>query len=83
MVRRKVIAANGLSDIAETLIVSSAEDVVVNVRQPDGRLRAALLGSVRPLIVFLDDPARSALYSDCSSHLLGREPPFGPSPEAA
>ncbi len=56
------ILANTLDAIAETVIVSEADDIVVAVRQPDARLRKALLASVKPMVVFLDDPTRSALY---------------------
>lgn len=56
-----VLFANALDDIAETVIMSNADDLVVSIRQPDARLRRALLASVKPMVVFLDDPARSAL----------------------
>lgn len=57
----KLIAANKLDDIAEAVIVSETENLVVSIRQPDARLRRALLASAKPMIVFLDDPVRSAL----------------------
>jgi len=57
----KVIVADKLDDIAETVIVSDVEDLVVAVRQPDARLRRAMLASVKPMVVFLDDPRQAAL----------------------
>jgi len=56
------LSANTLADIAETIVVTDMEHLILGVRQPDARLRKALLASVKPMIVFLEDPTRSALH---------------------
>lgn len=54
--------ANALEDIAEAIVVTGMDHLVVGVRQPNARLRKALLASAKPMIVFLEDPTRSALH---------------------
>ena len=56
------ILANALDEIAEAVVVTGVEHLIVGVRQPNARLRMALLASRKPMIVFLENPTRSALH---------------------